>query len=62
MPIVQINMIAGRTIDQKRALVQKVTKAICESIDAKPEKVKIKLVDMEPENYAVAGQLILDQK
>ena len=33
-----------------------------ESIDTKPERVKIKLNDMEPENYAISGELIADQQ
>lgn len=55
-------MIEGRTVEQKRDLVKKVTQAVCDAIDAKPERVKIKLVDMARENYAVAGELMLDQK
>ena len=62
MPIIQIDMIEGRTVEQKRDLVKKVTQAVCDAIDAKPERVKIKLVDMARENYAVAGELMLDQK
>ena len=54
-------MIAGRTLDQKRKLVKSVTKAVCESIGTTPERVKIKLNDMEPENYAISGESIEDQ-
>ena len=61
MPIINIDMIAGRTLDQKRELVKSVTKAVCESIGTTPERVKIKLNDMEPENYAISGELIVDQ-
>ena len=61
MPIINIDMIAGRTLDQKRKLVELVTKAVCESIGTTPERVKIKLNDMEPENYAISGELIADQ-
>ncbi|MDI6638919.1 MAG: 2-hydroxymuconate tautomerase, partial [Bacillota bacterium] len=32
MPIVQIELIEGRTVEQKRALVEKVTKAVVESV------------------------------
>jgi len=61
MPIINIDMIAGRTLDQKRKLVKSVTKAVCESIGTTPERVKIKLNNMEPENYAISGELIADQ-
>jgi len=62
MPIINIDMIAGRTLDQKRKLVESVTKAVCESIGTSPERVKIKLNDMEPENYAISGKLTADQE
>jgi 4-oxalocrotonate tautomerase len=55
MPTVQIEMYEGRTLDQKRMLVDKVTKAIVESINTAPENVKIIIRDMSKENYAVAG-------
>ncbi|MDP5110602.1 MAG: tautomerase family protein [Rickettsiaceae bacterium] len=62
MPIINIDIMAGRTLDQKRKLVESVTKAVCESIGTSPEHVKIKLNDMEPESYAISGTLIADQE
>jgi 4-oxalocrotonate tautomerase len=62
MPTVQIDMFEGRTIEQKRMLVEKVTKAIVESIDTKPENVKIVIRDMPRENSATAGILAIDKK
>lgn len=61
MPIVNIHLIEGRTLEQKRALVENVTKAICESVDAPPESVRIILSDMKKQDYAVAGQLYCDK-
>ncbi len=61
MPIVQINMLKGRTLDQKRALVKKVTEALGETIGAPPHKVRIILNDMEHDMYAIAGVLHADE-
>ncbi len=60
MPIVTINMLAGRTLEQKRALVKKVTEALGETIDAPAEKVRIILNDMPHDMYAIAGELHAD--
>lgn len=60
MPIVQIHLIEGRTVEQKRALVQKVTDAVCEAVSVPPEAVKIILSDMAKHDYAVGGVLKLD--
>ena len=61
MPFLNIQLMKGRTIEQKRQLVATVTKAVCESIDTKPEKVRIVLSEMSSEDCAVAGVLISDK-
>ena len=38
------------------------TQAICESLDVDPKNVCIILSEMMPENYAIAGELVRDQK
>ena len=61
MPLAQITMLAGRTTDQKRRLVQRVTDVLCEELDAKPDAVVITLIEVPRENYARAGTLIADR-
>lgn len=55
MPIVTIKMIEGRTDEQKRALVEEVTKAVSSTVAAPPENVTIIIEEMEKRHYAVAG-------
>lgn len=62
MPIVHIHLLDGRSVEQKRALVKKVTEAVVETINTKPEAVKIILHDMATHDYATAGVLYEDQK
>lgn len=62
MPIVDIKLIEGRTLDQKRKLVAAVTDAIVESIGVRPDTVRIVIHDMAKEDYAIAGILIRDEK
>ena len=61
MPIVQIEMIEGRTLEQKRNLVENVTAAICESVDCPKENVSIIIREMSKEHSAKAGILKCDQ-
>ena len=61
MPIVQVELLEGRTVAQKRSLVEKVTQAIVESLGAPAEKVTIIIRDMPKENYAKAGKLASDE-
>ena len=61
MPIVQVELLEGRTIEQKRLLAEKVTQAIVESIGAPAENVSIIIRDMPKENYSRAGVLAIDK-
>jgi len=61
MPIVQIELIEGRTLEQKRVLAEKVTKAIVESLNCPETAVSIIMRDMKPDNYAKAGKLSCDK-
>jgi len=60
MPFVQINMIEGRTVEQKRKLVQAVTDAIVTTLSVPPEAVSIHIKDMPKTNIARAGKLRCD--
>jgi 4-oxalocrotonate tautomerase len=55
MPIVEVNMLAGRTKEQKKALIKAITEAVITSLDAKPETVRVILREMAPEDYGIAG-------
>ncbi len=61
MPFVSIRIANGRTVEQKRALVESVTAAIASSINVDPRKVWIQIDEFELENFAVDGQLMVDR-
>lgn len=61
MPILQIHLLEGRDKEKKKKLVEKVTQAVCESLDVKPEQVRIILSEMARENYAAAGKLFSEK-
>jgi 4-oxalocrotonate tautomerase len=61
MPIIQVNMFEGRTVDQKRKLVANMTDAVVKSLDVKPEDVRIILQEMAKHDYAIAGLLSIDK-
>ena len=62
MPIIQVEMLKGRTLEQKRALVEKVTQAVVETANCPKEAVKIIIREMEFENYSQGGVLKCDKK
>ena len=62
MPIVQIDMLQGRTVEQKREMVKKVTDAIVETTNCPPQAVTIVIREMSEENLGSSGVLRVDKK
>ncbi len=55
MPFAQIYLLEGRTEDQKRAVIEKVTAALVEALDAPVANVRVWIHDMPKENWGIAG-------
>ena len=58
MPIVVVNIKEGRTLDQKRAMVTKMTEVLCETMEVKESSVRIIINEMKNDNFAIAGTLV----
>jgi 4-oxalocrotonate tautomerase len=56
MPYVTVKMLEGRTEEQKKALVEKVTDAVVETTGATKEKVTVFIEEMAKGHYAVGGK------
>lgn len=55
MPYVTVKMLEGRSDEQKKALVEKVTAAVVETTGAPIEKVTVFIEEMKKSHYATAG-------
>jgi 4-oxalocrotonate tautomerase len=55
MPFAQIYMIEGRSEEQKRAVIEKVTQALVDAIGAPKENVRVWIHDVPKENWGIAG-------
>jgi len=62
MPHVQITWVQGRTQEQKRKVVERVTKALEEEGRAKRENIHVSFHDVPATDYAEGGLLVADQK
>lgn len=61
MPIVQIDMIEGRTVEQKREMVKKMTEVICQTANCPAEAVTIVIREATKQHIAKAGTLMSDK-
>ena len=62
MTIVQIDMLQGRTVEQKREMVKKLTDVIVETANCPPQAVTIVIREMSEENLGTAGMLRVDKQ
>lgn len=62
MPHIQITMLKGRTTEQKRKLVERVTDAMAEEAKTPKEGVVVTIIEVEREDYARGGVLMTDKQ
>lgn len=62
MPVIQITMSQGRTVEQKRELVSMLTKEAARILKTKEEAIRILIYEVSKENWGNAGVLGLDMK
>lgn len=60
MPFAQIYLMEGRTEEQKRAVIEKVTQALVDAVGAPKENVRVWLQDVPKENWGIAGKSAKD--
>lgn len=61
MPIVRVEMFAGRTHAQKQELARAITEAVVNIAHATAEQTIVVFTDVQREDWAVAGKLASDE-
>jgi 4-oxalocrotonate tautomerase len=61
MPTIHVELFAGRTLDQKRALAQALTDATVKTLGGSAESVDVIFVDVQRQDWATAGVLWSDK-
>ena len=62
MPRIQIQMLKGRTIEQKRNLAKGVVNAAVDALGIPKERFSVIIFEVEEDQLAPAGELWCDQK
>jgi 4-oxalocrotonate tautomerase len=61
MPHIQITLVEGRTVEQKRRIAQRMTDVLVEEAGAKRENCSVAFLDVKKEDFAEGGVLVIDQ-
>ena len=59
MPVAQINILEGRSDEQKEMLIREVTDAISRSLGAPVESIRIIITEMPKQHFGIGGWLNL---
>ncbi len=62
MPHVEITLVKGRTLEQKRKVAARITDVLMEEAGAKREDTTVAFVEVERESFAHGGTLVADRK
>lgn len=55
MPTLRVELLEGRTPEQKKALVKALTQAVVDTLGSKPESVDILFFDIKRHDWATGG-------
>ena len=62
MPLIEIHMREGRSADDKRRLLDAVTRAVEESLGAPRRSIRVWVHEFAPTGYMAAGELMADRE
>ncbi|MCB1490588.1 MAG: tautomerase family protein [Rhodobiaceae bacterium] len=61
MPEVYVYAVEGRTLDQKRALMQDITQSVAKNFNVAPETVMVQIIESARHNKAKGGVLFSER-
>ena len=61
MPFISVEILEGRTREQRREFAEAVTEAAIKSLGAQRERVRIRFIDLHPDDLARGGVLMSDE-
>ncbi len=56
MPLVQVTMVRGRTVEQKHTLIASVSAAVAQSLGTPIEQVRVAIYEVGPDEWGIGGQ------
>jgi len=62
MPFIQVNMGAGRTPEQKRAMLDGIVEAVHQSLDAPYESIRAWIVELDPDETMIGNESLAEKR
>ncbi|MDQ3944844.1 MAG: tautomerase family protein [Actinomycetota bacterium] len=62
MPLIQVNMAAGRTDEEKKALLSAITQAVHDSIGAPIPSIRVWIHEFPATQFMAGGEWLVDRQ
>lgn len=62
MPLIQINIVEGRSPEKKEQLIRELSDLVAEVLEAPVESVRVMIQEMSPEHWGIAGESVKKRK
>lgn len=62
MPFIQVNMGAGRTPEQKRAMLDGIVEVVHRTVDAPYETIRAWIVELDPDEVMVGNESLTERR
>ncbi len=60
MPFLQVNLMEGRTEDQKRELIRELTETVVRVLGSPKAAIRVQLIEVPTTNWGIAGETAKD--
>ena len=61
MPIITVNLLAGRDTETKRTLIREIAEAAVHALNAAPASVRVILNEVSPEHWGIGNETKAEQ-
>ena len=62
MPIIEVQMMEGRTTEQKCRMAAAITEAVSRTLECSADTVRILITELTPDGFFVGGQTMAQRK
>lgn len=62
MPLIEVHIADGRTDEQKRALLEGITRTVQETLGSPLGSIRVWIDEFSPDDYMAAGELLTDKR
>jgi 4-oxalocrotonate tautomerase len=56
VPLIQVTMVQGRTVEQKHALIRSLTAAMHESTGTPTDRIRVAIYEITAEDWGIGGE------